>query len=79
MFGLSFSEVLVIAILAAAVWYAVRRARRAAAAGKRSGAGSGPGGGSPGVEDMVKCPVCDLYVPASAPTACDRSDCPYRR
>lgn len=30
------------------------------------------------IEDMVRCPVCDTYVPAGQLHDCDRPDCPSR-
>jgi hypothetical protein len=75
MFGFSFSEVLLVAVVAAGVWFAWKRARRLAGRSVEHGADTGP---KAAVEDMVKCPICSLYVPAKSPTACEREDCPYR-
>ncbi len=73
MFGLSLPEILIIAVLVAAVWYGVGRRRQA-----RELPGGDAGEGGPQIEETVKCPVCGHYVPARAPLACDREDCPYR-
>lgn len=73
MFGLSFTEILVIAALVAVVWVTLGRRRRAREVGQPNA-----GEGAPEIEETVKCPVCGHYVPAHAPTACERDDCPYR-
>lgn len=31
------------------------------------------------IEDMVRCPVCDTFIPADSPKDCGRPDCPAGR
>jgi hypothetical protein len=64
MFGLSLPKLLLLAIVAAVVWYGLRAYRRwdekriAEAERRDLQAGSEP---------MVKCPVCGAYNPAGVP------------
>jgi hypothetical protein len=82
MFGLSPGKLLVLAIVAAIVWYgwkyakrveAVRRALNEELQRRRGG-----GAGNLPAEDLVKCETCGAYVPGSA-KACGRTDCPRPR
>lgn len=51
--------------------------------GGTGGAGSAGGAGGPGeatasvTQDMVRCDVCDTYIPADTAASCGRADCPY--
>ncbi len=79
MFGFSLIKLLFTAAVIAAVWYGYKwigriQAQRAAE-GKLGGARPRPGPAA--VEDMIRCPVCDSFVTASAATSCGREDCPY--
>jgi hypothetical protein len=83
----SFSKLIVLVVIIAAVWYGFRflgeveKARRAAmrgpAAAPRRPGGAGRRDDSPRIEDTVKCRVCGAYVPARQPARCSRADCPF--
>jgi len=38
-----------------------------------------PFAGQAAAEDMTRCPVCGVYVPARQARACGRADCPAGR
>jgi uncharacterized protein len=90
MFGFSLQKLLVLAAIVGAVWYgfklvsrlqAARKLEQAARAGKprptaRRGAASARSPAE-GTEDMVQCPVCQIFVAARAAGNCGRADCPY--
>ncbi len=90
MFGCSLQKLLVLAAIVGAVWYGfklvsrlqeARKLEQTARAGKKKRAArrGADGAKSPaeGVEDMVQCPVCQIYVAAGAAGNCGRPDCPY--
>ena len=92
MFGFSLQKLLLLAALVGAVWYGFKLVSRLqearqldqSAKVKRRPAKGRPAegrGGKPeakeGVEEMVRCPVCDAFVAARAQSSCGRSDCPY--
>ena len=91
MFGFSLQKLLVLIIIIGAVWYgfklvgrldAVRKAEAASHGGasRRKRPFAGMGGRTqtpPEVEDTQRCPTCGAFVPAHAPTPCERADCPY--
>jgi hypothetical protein len=72
MFGFSIGKLLLLAAIAAAVWFLWRRIGRRppgpAASVRRSAASSAP-------EAMQKCPRCGVYMAPSA-GRCEREDCP---
>jgi hypothetical protein len=83
MFGLSFAKILVLAIVAAAVWLGFRyltglgqtAQQRQATDGKPRGRRSTP---AVEAEEMTACKRCGTYVSTVKPSACSRADCPYR-
>ena len=79
MFGFSLTKLLFTAAIIAAIWYGYKWIGRIqamrAAGGKLDG--NRPRPGPPAVEDMIRCPVCDSFVTASAAVSCGREDCPY--
>lgn len=74
MFGLSLSKILLVVLVAAAVWYGVKwlkRARTEPAA--KDGAGRAADRGT----DLAACPACGTYVAAPVATCPNgRADCP---
>lgn len=81
MFGLSFTKILLVAAVIAAVWFAVKYLTRSDKEEKtprpspKPGGKSGPSGAAPAVEDMVRCAVCGAYQARNA-GPCERKDCP---
>lgn len=85
---MSFGKLLLLAAIIALVWVGARmiaqmnRVRADSAARDARRRATRGGRPQPGrvveAADMVRCPVCDVYVPAGAPP-CERSDCPPRR
>jgi threonine/homoserine/homoserine lactone efflux protein len=61
MFGLSFTKLLVLAAVAAIVWYGFKAVRRRDE--RRAEAARPPKNVQPATELMVKCPVCGTYNP----------------
>jgi hypothetical protein len=82
--GLSFGKLLLLAALAAVVWYWLKRPHlieavtRAVRREMRGQARPRPAGPAIEAEDLVKCERCGAYVAAHA-GACGRPDCPRRR
>jgi uncharacterized protein len=76
----SFSKLLVLAIIVAAVWFGFRligrldQARKQAARPQPEGVKAKA---RPSVEETVRCPTCDAFVAARGATSCGRTDCPY--
>lgn len=85
MFGLSFAKLLLLVAVVAVVWFGFRWLRQLTAAAARDDrvarreAGPTPPQAPRAVEDLAACPRCRAYVPAQAPSACERGDCPYPR
>ena len=85
MFGLSFTKLLLLAILVLIVWYgfkyaarveAVKQVLRADALRRRRGSGERPAAARP-VEDLVKCPRCGSFVAAVGAANCGKPGCPW--
>jgi hypothetical protein len=89
MFGLSFTKLLMLAILILIVWYgfkyaarieAVKQSRRAETPRRRQG-GNGGGDTRPPsprpVEDLVKCQRCGAFVAAQGAANCCKPGCPW--
>lgn len=87
MFGFSFTKVIFTAAVVFAVWQAFKyftrlseqreeraRVNKNRASSARANAASPP---PDGVEDMVKCSVCDSYV-ARGSKSCGKDGCPFR-
>ena len=83
MFSIGLKELIVLVLVAAALWFGIKLIGRLQEARKRGlkeqrrvarGGGSTEGANT---EDMVQCPVCKTYIPAQAVAACGRGDCPY--
>ena len=85
MFGLpSFTKLLVLAAVLAAVWYGFKfvgrldkQRKEEARLQKKAPAAQQPAKADTGSEDMVQCAVCGTYVAASGAANCGRPDCPY--
>ena len=84
MFGLSFTKLLLLAILVLIVWYgfryaarieAVKQAVRAQALRRRS-SGDRRAPNRP-VEDLVKCQRCGAFVAAQGAANCGKPQCPW--
>ncbi len=80
MFGFSLAKLLVLVLIVGGVWYGFRwLSQRDALAGKHARkatkAASRPK--IPDAEDMVKCPVCGVYVSSGTGASCGREGCPY--
>lgn len=83
MLGFSITKLVFTIVVVVVVWQAFKyftrlsdqRADRARMSEKKSkkGADAPP----PGVEDMVKCSVCDSYVARGA-QSCGKEGCPFR-
>jgi uncharacterized protein len=69
--GGAMAKLLLIVLVAAAVWYAYRWINRPGA-----GRSVGPAAPPRPVEDMRRCPACGTYVAADA-AACGRQGCPW--
>ncbi|WP_431855450.1 hypothetical protein [Azospirillum sp.] len=90
---LSFSKLLLLALVIGAVWYgwrwfqrvdAVRRdqLRRQAAPQpqpRRDSPAASAGPTAMDAEDMEKCPECGAWVAPRSATSCGRAGCPYGR
>lgn len=90
MFGFSVQKLLVLAGIVWAIWYGfklvtrlqeARKLEQQAAAGNRRRAARRDAGRAAGTtaatEQMVQCPVCQVYVAARSAGSCGRPDCPY--
>lgn len=83
MFGFSITKLVFTVVIVFVVWQAFKyftrlsdqREKRGSVGGK--GASSGPSQSTPGVEDMVKCSVCESYV-ARGSKSCGQEGCPFR-
>ncbi len=84
MLGLSFTKLLVLAIVVAVVWYgfkyrarveAIRRNLREEIARQR--AETRPRQPPRSIEDLVKCPKCGAFVSATSATNCGKPECPW--
>ena len=85
MFGLSFTKLLLLAILILIVWYgfryaarieAVKQAVRAEALRRRHAGGDQHPAARP-VEDLVKCARCGSFVSARGAANCGKPQCPW--
>lgn len=80
MFGFSFTKLLVLAAIIAAVWYGFKMVgrlgedRKTPVSQRKDGRTPAAGGDT---EDMVACPECGTFVAANSPARCDRANCPY--
>ena len=91
MFGFSFTKLLVLVAVLAAVWYGFRlvgrldkqrkeggRLQRTAQPPKSAGAAARePAKAEANSEDMEPCRVCSAYVAGHGAASCGRADCPY--
>ncbi len=84
MFGFSLVKLLVLAAIIGSVWYGFKfigridKERKASArASIKSGRKRPPAAPDDGVEEMVRCDACDVFVSAGNATSCGREDCPY--
>ena len=78
----SLSKILVLLAILGLVWFGFQVAgeldkrRQARAEARRKASGGALERPKQPAEDLRTCPTCGTYVP-SAPSACDRDDCPY--
>ena len=87
MFGFSITKLVFTIVIVVVVWQAFKyftrlsdqREDRARMADKKANKNTGRGADAspPGVEDMVKCSVCDSYV-ARGSQSCGKEGCPFR-
>lgn len=80
----SLGKIIVLVAIVAVVWYGFRwfsqldharkRAERQQPAARKT---ADAGTARTGVEETVRCPVCDAFVAARGATSCGRPDCPY--
>ncbi len=77
----SFSKLLVLVVIVAAVWIGFRLIGRLDQARKQEARRQAPGSRKEkprvDVEETVKCGVCGAYVAARGASSCGRPDCPY--
>lgn len=75
MFGFSFTKLVVLALLIAAVWYGFKWYGRVQKTTKKDtvDAASNTARGV----DTEACPVCGMYVPTASATDCGKAGCPY--
>lgn len=74
MFGMSLSKLLVIVLVAAAIWYGYKWLTRAASADRDGGR---KGSDAPRASDLTACPACGTFVPAGLKECpSGRPDCP---
>ncbi len=87
MFGFSIAKLLFTIVIVAIVWYGFKWVGRVQAgrgaeegrlrSGKPAARRSREDSAVEGAVDMVKCAVCEEYVPAGQAANCGRPDCPY--
>ena len=75
---LSFTEIILTAAVAFAVWYGFRWINRASARAQAKPLVQDKPRGPGRVEDLIACGLCGDYAPAAA-APCARADCPRRR
>jgi uncharacterized protein len=81
---LSFTKLLVLAIIVAVVWYGFKYSTRVAAIRRnlrdeivRRQAEARPRPPARSVEDLIKCPKCGAFVSATGATNCGKPECPW--
>lgn len=83
MFGFSLPKILVLAAVVFAVWQGFKYLQRRQEVAERNKADRvreakrERDGTSAKVEDMVRCKVCESFVPGVGAKSCGRPDCPY--
>jgi len=84
MFGFSFTKLLFTAAIVLIVWYGFkmvtrldRQRREELKKAARETVQKSTRRAEPQTEDMVKCAVCDTYVPSGSARSCGRPNCPY--
>ncbi len=88
MFGFSLPKLIFTIVAVLAIWHGFKwftryQEDRLANRGKvRKGGGAAAPRARPSEpeidsEEMIKCPVCETYVSASAAVSCGRDGCPY--
>ena len=75
----SLGKILVLVAVIVLVWYGFKLVSRLDQARKQElrRQEAGPAKPRPGVEETVRCPVCDAFVASRGATSCGRPDCPY--
>jgi hypothetical protein len=79
MLGFSFTKIIVLAAIVAAVWYGFKFVSRLEQRRKEELAESRKAepADMKDVGEMIKCPKCDAFVAANGAMNCGRSKCPY--
>ncbi len=84
MFGFSLPKLLILVAIVVVVWQGfkiIQKRQEVQARGERDrvreSRRTGGRRDAPPVEDMVRCEVCDAFVPATGAADCGRSGCPY--
>ncbi len=75
MFGFSIQKLVFTVVLIIVVIYGKRLI---SSVGRQAKSVGGGGGARPVGEDTQQCDVCGVYVSTVKPSACGRSDCPYK-
>ena len=81
--AMSFAKLLLTVAVIAIIWFGFKYLTRMAEIRRRGNPPPSPRGPEPakpsveGVEDMVRCRVCDTWQPARTAKSCGRADCPY--
>lgn len=79
MFALSFGKILVLGIVLFAIWTVLRRVDRPQSPRvKDPTPGMAPGATQANAVDLIRCPVCSVFVSGHNHRRCDRGDCPAR-
>lgn len=78
MFALSFGKLLVLAVVLFGVWTVWRRVDRQppAARGPAARDPAAPSPVSGDAVELIRCPVCSVFISRHNQRRCDRSDCP---
>ena len=77
-------KILFLLLVGAGIWYGYRWIKGVGAVRPDGAVRDGRSGNTAGraqheIEDMVRCPVCDTFIPADNPKDCGRPDCPAGR
>lgn len=71
-------KLVVLLLLAAVVWYAIKTTRRLNDAERRLRRRSRTGPVPAAAHDLVACPECGAYVEPGSAASCGRPRCPHR-
>jgi uncharacterized protein len=85
MLGFSLPKLIVLIIIVVVVWKVfnwgkrINRRRAREEEVEQEHLTRTPPKAASGAEDMIRCPVCDVYITALGARHCGRADCPYPR